>query len=49
MKVKAIFEIDVETLKSVAETDDIDEAIRKEFGWVEQSGISLVDHEEVKE
>lgn len=42
MKVTATFEVDVEMLKSVSECSDVEAALDQEFGWVIQSGISLV-------
>lgn len=52
-KVKAILHIDEDKLRQMAEENGYDysllEAIKNELGWVEQSGISVVDVEEIVE
>ena len=41
MKYNIVVEIDEEKLKTVAELDDVYEAIKQEAGWMNESGIYI--------
>lgn len=49
MKIQAVFDVDVETLKQVADTESVNDAIEQEFGWMTESGIYLTDFEILKD
>jgi hypothetical protein len=42
-----IVEVDEEIIKQVSKSDNIEDSISKEMGWVEDSGIYLVSIKEI--
>ncbi len=47
MRITATIDIDEEIIMEVSEEETLDEAIKKEFSWIHDSGMTLVSYEKI--